>query len=29
LWIFACELTENFLHHSPAYKIVATRLIGH
>jgi hypothetical protein len=29
LWIFACELMENFLHHSPAYKAVATKLIGH
>jgi hypothetical protein len=28
-WIFVCELTENFLHHSPTYKIIATRLIGH
>jgi uncharacterized membrane protein YozB (DUF420 family) len=28
-WIFACQLLENFLNHDPAWKIVATHIIGH
>lgn len=29
LWIFACQWMEVFLYHSPAWKTVATHLIGH